>query len=402
PAQAGIHEIPAELANNANADKSIAVLPFTTRSTDENDKFFSDGVHDDLLTQLAKIGDLKVISRTSVMEYRDTTKNLKQIGSELGVAAILEGAIQRSGKQVRINVQLIDARTDQHLWAEIYDRELTAENLFAIQTEIAKAIAAALHATLSPEEQQRIEQNQLTSNLEALQAYQRARVLQMEGNEENLLRAEKEVDRAIELDPNFAAAWALKAQVNMAFHWWVRESEERVATARESIEKGRAIDPALPELDIAEGYYYYWGFRDYLNAIRVLEPVALAYPNNAEVRKVLSFVYRRQGRYDETLQQLSKALELEPRSIDIAVSLSETYQNLHDFDAARKYLALSEAINPVSLRYYSQAGFLAYAIEGDPAAALRAWNHDPSGCRYEVWRARAAMGNFDPAQDFEV
>ena len=342
------------------------MLPFTTRSKVEDDQFFSDGMHDDLLTQLAKIGELKVISRTSVMEYRDTTKNLREIATELGVTNILEGAIQRSGDQVRINVQLIDAQTDEHLWAEIYDRELTAENLFAIQTEIAKAIAAALHATLSPEEQQRIEQTALTQNLEALQAYRRGRLLVEDGDDESLKRAEQEAELALQLDPNFAAAWALLARVQMGMVWNGDRGDARLTAARQAIEKGRAISPDLPELDIAEGYYYYWGSRDYAGAIRVLEPVLLAYPNNAEVLKVLAFVYRRQGRFDETLQQLHRAFELEPRSIQTATALSETYQILRDFKRAQEFLDIAEAINPLSTRYQFTAGAVQYAIDGDP------------------------------------
>ncbi len=380
--------------------KSIAVLPFSTRSKVEDDQFFSDGMHDDLLTQLAKIGELKVISRTSVMEYRDTTKNLREIAAELGVTNILEGAIQRSGDQVRINVQLIDAQTDEHLWAEIYDRELTAESLFAIQTEIAKAIAAALHATLSPEEQQRIEQTALTQNLEALQAYRRVRLLVEDGDDESLKRAQQETELALQLDPSFAAAWALLARVHMGMVWSGDRSDTRLAAARQAIEKGRAISPDLPELNIAEGYLYYWGSRDYANAIRVLEPVLLAYPNNAEVLKVLSFVYRRQGRFDESLQQLLRAFELEPRSIQTATALSETYQILRDFKRAQDFLDTAEAINPLSSRYQFTAAAAQYAIDGDPVAAVRSWSHDKSAVRFEIWRANAAMGNFDLSQDF--
>jgi len=394
--------VPDSQAMPAQPDKSIAVLPFTTRSTDESDRFFSDGMHDDLLTQLAKVGDLKVISRTSVLEYRDTTKNLRQIGAELGVASILEGAVQRAGKQVRINVQLIDARSDQHLWAENYDRELTTENLFAMQTEIAKAIASALHATLSEEEAQRIEQNALTENLEALKAYQRAR-LEMEAiEEEPLLRAEQQAKRALELDPGFAAAWAVMARIHMGFHWNVANSDERLAAAKQAIENGRALDPDLPDLDIAEGYYWYWGFRDYENAIRVLEPVKLAYPNNAELHTVLGWIYRRQGKMDLALEELHKAFELEPRSDTVAASLSETYLLLRDFERAQEYLDLTEIIKPTGDRYYLQEADMQYRVYGDPAASLLALEHVSEFTRFEVWRAKAAMGNYDLSQDFEL
>jgi TolB-like protein len=178
-----------QAAKAKHSRQSIAVLPFTTRSTNEEDRFFSDGMHDDLLTQLAKISSLKVISRTSVMEYRETTKNVRQIGDELGVAAILEGAVQRAGQQVRINMQLIDTQTDEHLWAETYDRALSVDNLFAIQSEIAQAITDALQATLSPAERNQLERK-LTNNLEALEAYRRARILVDNFVAEELNRAE--------------------------------------------------------------------------------------------------------------------------------------------------------------------------------------------------------------------
>jgi len=392
----------AKMVSGPFSRKSIAVLPFTTRSKVEDDQFFSDGMHDDLLTQLAKIGELKVISRTSVMEYRDTTKNLRQIATELGVSNILEGAIQRSGEQVRINVQLIDAQTDEHLWAEIYDRQLTAENLFTIQTEIAKAIAAALEATLSPEEQQRMDQAVLTNNMEALKAYQHAHLLVNDLQEKNLLRALEEAQRATELDPSFAAAWAVVAQAQLALHWNVRNSDERLTAAKQAIERGRSIDPKLPALDIAEGYWYYWGFRDYANAIRVLEPVERAWPNNAEVHKVLGWVYRRQGRIEDGLEQLHKAFELEPRSDEIAASLSETYLLLRDYKRAQEYLDVTEIINPTGSRYYVQSGDVEWCINGDPAAAIRSWEHVPESVHYDIWRANVALGNFNVDQDFEV
>ena len=184
-------------------DRSIAVLPFENRSNREEDQFFTDGIHDDLLTTIAKIGSMKVISRTSVMEYRDTIKKTPQIAQELGVANILEGGIQRSGNHVRINVQLIDAATDDHLWAEIYDRELTAENLFAVQSEITRIIADALQAELSTDEQRRLDARP-TDNLLAYDAYMRGRQLMATRNSANLKLATEEFSKATRLDPLFA------------------------------------------------------------------------------------------------------------------------------------------------------------------------------------------------------
>jgi len=387
----------------AASGKSIAVLPFTTRSNIEDDRFFSDGMHDDLLTQLAKIGNLSVISRTSVMEYRDTTKNLREIGSELGVSAILEGAVQRAGKQVRINVQLIDAQTDKHLWAENFDRELTTDNLFAIQTEIARAIATALEATLSPEEEQRIGQRTLTDNLDALKAYQRSRLLGMNFEQENLTRAVEEARNALTLDPGFAAAWAQLARMQMAMYWHIEIKPEYLEEARKSIDTGRKISPELPELDIAEGYYYYWGFRDYKNALRVLNPVLNTYPNDAEVHELLGFINRRYGQFDQALEHLQRALTLEPRSWIIATTLSETYILLRDGESAKEFLRRAEDIDPSSGRFYTAAGSYSWSIDGDPAAAARYLKPMQHESPYEYWLALAALGEqatFNGFDDF--
>ncbi|RLA29977.1 MAG: hypothetical protein DRR11_14390, partial [Gammaproteobacteria bacterium] len=190
----------------SGGDQSIAVLPFNNRSNREEDQFFTDGIHDDLLNTIAKIGSMKVISRTSVMEYKDTIKKLPQIARELGVANILEGGIQRSGNQVRINVQLIDAATDQHLWGEIYNRELTAENLFAVQSEITRLIADALQAELSTDEQRRINARP-TDNLQAYDAYMRGRQLMATRDSARLKLATEEFSKATSFDPLFALAW---------------------------------------------------------------------------------------------------------------------------------------------------------------------------------------------------
>ena len=203
-AEVAAEQIPA--AETATREQSIAVLPFANRSVEAADAFFVDGIHDDILTHISKIRSLKVISRTSMMEYRDTTKNLKTIGRELGVTTVLEGGVQRAGDHVRINVQLIDAETDDHLWADIYDRKLTTANIFAIQTEIAKVIAAALQATLSPEEQDRLE-TLPTESLAAYEAYIRAK--QYLAQEQLAAMAEAIVyfQQAIGLDPSFALAY---------------------------------------------------------------------------------------------------------------------------------------------------------------------------------------------------
>ena len=237
----------------ANA-KSIAVLPFENRSEAKADAFFTDGIHDDLLTQIAHFKDLKTISRTSVMAYRNTTKNMRTIGQELGVATILEGGVQRSGNQVRINMQLIDARTDEHLWAETYTRELTAENIFAIQSEIAAAIAKALSAVLSPEEQQQLE-HRATASLAALEQYFAANALAHDLNTGKLARAIPFYQEAIRLDPGFAPAYARLAGVYLdQIYLSGLPQEIQIGQAEPLINRALQLDPRLSEAHVARGY----------------------------------------------------------------------------------------------------------------------------------------------------
>lgn len=354
----------------AAPDKSVAVLPFTTRSNSEEDQFFSDGMHDDLLTQLSKIGSLKVISRTSVMEYRDTTKNLRQIGRELGAASILEGAVQRAGNQVRINVQLIDADTDEHLWAETYDRVLSIDNLFAMQSEMARSIASALQATLSPNEQAAIGQP-LTDNLEALESYRRAKLLSRYFIADELQRAESEIRHALELDPEFTGAWALLAYIKMAQYWGVEQSEAGRDEAWRAIERGREINPDLTELDIMEGYYHYWGFLDYPAALRVLEPLLSDNRNNADLVQVTAWVNRRAGNWSKALELLHQAELLTPRNLRLVYSIGETYAVLRDWDQAQAYLDKAAALDPAHSRTLQLQGDIVAGRDGDFVAGAR-------------------------------
>jgi TolB-like protein/Tfp pilus assembly protein PilF len=380
------------------AEKSIAVLPFTTRSTSEDDQFFSDGMHDDLLTQLAKIGSLKVISRTSVMEYRDTAKNLRQIGDELGVANILEGAVQRAGSTIRINMQLIDADTDEHLWAETYDRELSVDNLLAIQSEIARAITDQLQATLSPEEQVDIERK-LTGNLEAMAAYRNAKVLSHFFIAEDLQRAEDEIRHALELDPKFAAAWAQLAYIYMSRYWGVDRDDNHRISAREAIDKGRAISPELLELDIAEGYYHYWGFRNYAEALSVLEPILKAYPNDFEILKVLAWVNRRHGNIDTSIEYMKRGLVLAPRDRELLYSLGETYNAMRDFEQTQIYLDRLLAVDPTTARGYQLQANQAAGRDDDFKSAARLLNlaDDLDFLAIDAWEHHLLAGEYDKA-----
>ena len=326
--------------------QSIAVLPFDNRSRLEEDEFFVEGIHDDLLTNLARIGSLKVISRTSVGKYRDTEKSIPEIAGELGVATVMEGAVQRSGNTVRINVQLIDAQTDEHLWAEIFDRELTADNLFAIQSEISAEIAKALQATLSPREQQRLTERP-TENLAAYNAYLRGRQLMARRNSRDIDQAAKEFQRAVELDPEFALAWvgvsesaSLQAQYS---DLGVVESFERQKMAAE---RALAIDNQLGEAYL--GLASLHEFRDerdeaeaaYLKAIDLSPGYATAYQWYG------NFLAKSPHRLGDSLDMLLKALELDPLSSIVQSNLSFRYIQLGRYQTAEQQLDRLEQLDP--------------------------------------------------------
>jgi len=337
----------------SDAEKSVAVLPFAFRSTDPEDQFFAEGMHDDLLTQLAKIGSLKVISRTSVMEYKDTTKKIPQIAAELGVSTIVEGGVQRSGSRIRFNAQLIEATTDEHLWAETYNRELTAENLFDIQAEIARAIAQALQATLSPEEEASIDRA-LTNNLEAWESYQRAINISNKQDVGAMKTGLTEINRALKLDPDFAAAWSLKAVLLLQQYWYYDTDPATRDAAWDAIQSGRAIDPKLPELDLAEGYYHYWGYRDYAKALLFMQRASAALPNSERVHQARAYVLRRMGDWEGALAAFRRARELDPRNIVHNSDIGETLSGTRRFKEARQAFAAAQAMDrddPVTLSY---------------------------------------------------
>lgn len=354
----------ADSQDSAELEKSVAVLPFANRSTNPEDAFFAEGMHDDLLTQLAKIGSIKVISRTSVLAYKDTTLKIPQIASELGVATIVEAGIQRSGSRIRINAQLINAQTDEHLWAETYNRELTAENLFDIQAEIARAIAQALKATLSDEEEARIEQP-LTSNLSAWQSYQRVIRVVQGLNPESIELGISEINRAIELDPEFAAAWSLKATLLLKQYWFFDTNPATRDAAWDAIQAGRAIDPTLAQLDIAEGYYYYWGFRNYDKALPLMEKGLAALPNDSEAHLARGYVLRRMGKWEESLASLKRATELNPVHFQTFGEIGDTLTSLRRFDEAAEVFTKIQKVAPNDPTILWQFARFQFSSKGD-------------------------------------
>ena len=360
-----------EVTQTVIPDISVAVLPFENRSNREEDEFFTQGMHDDLLTTLAKIGSMKVISRTSVMEYRNTTKKIPEIATELGVANILEGGVQRSGSHVRINVQLIDAGTDEHLWAEIYDRELTAENLFAIQSEIARAIADALHATLSPEEETRVS-TAPTDNLEAFDHYLRGRQLMAPRAVDELEEATREFQKAVEIDPQFALAWVAVADSHGLLGTYGSVLYGTYFDLRDrAINKALELDPNLGEAYASLGWLLGEKGETAAAEDAFLKAIRLS-PNYATAYHWISNMLRRNlFRTEEALGYALRSAELDPNSAVIQANLTGIYGLLGDRDSYARSTNRLISMHPGSATAYSPAISLA-ARQGDLLGAIDA------------------------------
>jgi TolB-like protein/Tfp pilus assembly protein PilF len=318
----------------AVSGKSIAVLPFTSMSEDKENAFFTDGIHEDILTNLALVRQLRVVSRTSVMQYRATTKSIRQIGEELGVAYVLEGSVRRAGNKVRVTGQLINARTDEHVWAKAYDRDIT--DIFAIQSELSQEIAGALAAALSPEEKSLIERRP-TSNLAAYDAYLKAHQLSQGGLNigTEVAAIETLLKKAVELDPQFAIAWAELGR-HRAFVYFseVDHSPDQLARARTAIETAVQLAPDAPEVIEGYGDFFYYGFRDYGRALQQYQRLAVLRPNDAAVFGSLGLIHRRQGRWTESMADLRRAVQLEPRNLRYVRALQQLVVALNRYDEA--------------------------------------------------------------------
>jgi TolB-like protein/Flp pilus assembly protein TadD/predicted Ser/Thr protein kinase len=305
----------------------IAVLPFENLSEQKENAAFADGVQDDILTKLAKIADLKVISRTSVMEYRGK-RNVRQIGDALRVSHVLEGSARRSGDRIHLNAQLIDTRTDTHVWAEQYDRDLN--DLFAIQSEIAEKVAAALKAKLAPEEKARLAARP-TANSEAYVLYLTGRGVEGAVNRSDEIEAEQLYMQATALDPGFALAYARASILNSGISG---DNRARKAKARAQAEEALRLSPNLGEAHMALGLCLYWGEKKYDAALKEFEVAAATSPNNAEIYTYVGGIYRRQGHWREAIASFECALSLDPRNAHIAFRAANNYLLVRDWPRA--------------------------------------------------------------------
>ena len=302
---------------------AVAVLPFENRSAEKENEFFTDGVHDNILTSLTNIGQLQVVSRTSVMEYRGTKKKIPQIARELNVAYVLYGSVQRDGRSVRITGQLIRAATDEHIWAKNFDRELSTAGIFAIQSELAQAIAGELKAAISPSERKLIERRP-TENLAAYDLYLKARDVPFERREawdsrESFLKKEALLGAAVELDPKFAAAWAELSRTHARFVVGkIDTTPERRAKVKAALERALEFDPDSPEVIRALIFYHFWITNDRARGIAELERLLRVAPNDAEGYSTLGGLQVGEGKFVEALANVEKAMRLDPRSLSVA------------------------------------------------------------------------------------
>src|SRR2546421_9814782 len=340
-------------------DKSIAVLPFENRSEDKANAYFTDGVQDEILTDLAKIADLKVISRTSVMQYKSgAPRNLREIGQQLGVAHVVEGSVQRAANKVRVIAQLVDARNDAHLWAQTYDRDLA--DVFAIQSEIAKAIADQLQAKLSPNEKKAIEQPP-TTDLAAFDLYSRAKSLLLTANltvtqDQDLRKAIELLDEAVKRDPSFFDAYCQLAYAHETLYA-VRgfdHTPARLALAEAAMQAATRLRPDAGETHLARANYLYYGLRDYAAALAELEIARRGLPNDPRLFELTGYILRRRGQQEEGLQNLQRAVELDPRNINILQEIAVSYQYLGRY--AETIAAVDRALAIVPDNVETRAG----------------------------------------------
>ena len=378
----------------AVSDKSIAVLPFENLSAEAENAFFADGIQDDLLTSLARIAELKVISRTSVLPYRtgaaglasssggQQRPSLPEIGRALGVAHILEGSVRRAGRRVRVTVQLVDARSDRQEWAETFDRDLT--DVLSLQSELAREIATTLRATLSPQEKAGLERKP-TENSDAYVLFLRAREFQTRFVDRPISAlelwktAEHLYEQAITLDPTFAVAHARLSETRSKIYWWYEPTAERKAQARAAVDEALRLQPDLGEGHLALGLWLYWAERDYDHALEEFTRARQLLPNESDVTRYTAAMCRRRGLWKEAIAEYKQAGILNPRDPAILWALGSTYEALHDYPAAAAAFDRGLALGPDSVGLKLSRTVLDFEWKGDLAAMRAVLASFPAG-----------------------
>lgn len=387
-------------AEAAPKQASIAVLPFVNMSSDPDQEFFSDGLTEDIITQLAKIEDLHVISRTTCMKFKGDTLSVKEIGAQLSVGTILEGSVQRAGDQLRITAQLIDVATDAHLWAESYDRPVT--DLFNIQREIATAIAEMLKRKLTPEDVTQLAAVP-TQNVDAYQAYLKGRFFSHQAHTDgvNSLKAIEDLQKAVELDSSFALAYAELARCHARVYYLRTDATKaRQDMAKRAADKALALAPDQPEIHLAIGDYYNWAFRDRTKAMEHWSIAEKGLPNNAEVLIARSGVLMIEGRLDECIAALEKAATLSPKDARVSSDLSWALMWEHRFPEAIAAADRAIMLTPNENWPYLYKGINYFSWKGPcpkAHAAFNAVDHAYPWYTWAMWTMEVAEGNMDSA-----
>jgi TolB-like protein len=377
----------------------VAVLPFTAASLAGESEFFAIGVHDDLLTQLAQLESIRVISRTSVLEYKDTTLNIREIGAELGADVILEGGVQSAGDRIRINAQLIDAYSDEHLWAQTYDRELTAANIFEVQTEIARAISVAMHTTLTPQDVSQLATIP-TDNMAAYREFRRAVEIR---NTQRVWKNEeyrKALERAIELDPTFTRAMADLVGHLTFTNFFHQEDTESIPRAEEVLEQIRMLAPDSVDHLLAKFFYSYYTLKDYPQAYAIIQQAERLAPSDTRILDVKTWIQRRLGDFDGRIEVFRQLEQLDPRNPQHVDNLGWNLLWTHQYDEAKSVADatefesynLDQLRNMLSMREHRDVGRLAAGME----AIQNKYANDARPM--DTWESRIASRDFEGAE----
>jgi len=379
--------------------QAVAVLPFADLAGTDDSKAFALGLHDDLMTQLTQVPELKVTSRTSVMAYADESRPIEEIARELGVGSIVEGGVRTAGGRVRLNVQLIDPATDEHLWAETFDRELTAETVFEIQGEIARSVATALQAELSEETGAALGA-MLTDNIEAWNAYHEGKLLEdrLGGPEADILTVDA-FERAVALDPGFVAAWA---RLVRAQSWLLRRGMSTdTMPARRSADSLLVLDPGGADSYFAEGIYQYYARGDYAAALEALQEARSLRPGDPEIMQHEGWVLRRLGRWDEAMELLDRTIRLDPRNAILIANQGGNNYRLRRYGEGRRQIEMALGIDPAAGDFGAWLVEWQLFGEGDQAAARRTFDAgrglETAGWTYAIKNWLAYMDRDYPA-----
>src|SRR5947208_823409 len=380
---------------SAIPEKSIAVMPFENLSEDKANAYFADGIQDEILTRLSKIADLKVISRTSTQHYKSAPENLPEIARQLGVAHILEGSVQKSGEAIRVNVQLIKAANDSHLWADTFDRKLT--DIFSVESEVAKAIADQLRAKLTGQEKEVIAAKP-TDNVEAYDAYLRGLAYNVKPlRPANSLGAQKHLKEAVQLDPKFALAWALLSYVEARGYVALTLQPTLVLReeARQAAETALTLQPNLGEAVLAKGYHHYACLKDYGTAERYFEQARPLLPNSSQIPESLAYVDRRRGQWDQSESYFNEAERLDPRNVNLLGQHAISYIALRDFPEALRKLDQVLNITPDDVDQVATKAAIAQAQGDLPRAAALLAPLRPAADLYQVLETQVYQGTLE-------